>query len=211
VPSERQLYDCLINLPDSLEQAYSLLCARKLMRLQKHQRKLVQWVLAIVTVCARPLSYKELQSAYAMSNGELFEIPENPSSSITLRLAPDELVGLCGGLIVLISDRFSIVHNSAKEFLTCTLSRPSSPQNHLEVFKVDLVKSHQLMRDICLNIIEPTDKEGNPRPIDPVDLATQQNPLVEYAIHYGMHHVHQHNLFCIVAVLRQDRLACVDM
>jgi hypothetical protein len=186
-PSEGHLYQCLKDLPGDLEHAYSLICTRMLARLQKHQLNLVQWILAILSACGQPLSYEELQAVYALSNGETSKISEDKGNSFKLHLAPDDLIGLCGGLIAINNDRFSIVHNSAKEFLTCALSRPSSPRNDLDVFKVDLARSHQLFGDIFFKLFELIQKEALER--TSVDQVALRNPILDYAHSYACDHM----------------------
>jgi len=183
----------LDDLPHGLEEAYRHILHRLTTTLDKRQIKLVQILLTLAVTCGRPLEEEELRWAYAMvvkpaseSNIELF----------LLRLPPDQIIDVCGGLLVFTGSVFNVVHGSIKEFL----SRPVEYWAELESqqisnFQVPFGDSHATLSDACLNYLVEVDcSQLAWEEVTSLNDLQEAPPLLQYACFYSAYHMNRSEL-----------------
>lgn len=175
----------LSDLPYGLEESYTLILDRLANRLDKHQQRLVGYLLSFVTICGRPMSIDEVQHAYALAIKPESHGAQSGLDAFLLRLRSEDIVDICGGLLTFSNGVFHLVHNSARDFLT----RPEedwiearNPRMHQ--FRVDPVKSHRLLGNICLRYFRDVDlSQLQWEDLASLDLLDAQQPmLITYVV-----------------------------
>lgn len=187
-PSAAELYISLERLPDGLEQAYSFLLDRLSLRLRKSEQTLVQRLFSMITASGRPLTYSEIQSIYALAM-ELDSDSDN-TESFTLRIAPEDIVRLCGGFVTFTDERFRVVHNSARDFLIRSSSDWNAhPAPRQAIFGAPLTQSHKMLSGVCMKVFQqaPGLETSFTYESHHGDL---EEPLIDYACLYAAYHLH---------------------
>ncbi|KAF2648193.1 hypothetical protein K491DRAFT_722789 [Lophiostoma macrostomum CBS 122681] len=181
----------LRELPEGLEQTYDILLTRLYNRLSKNRRRLVHWLFSIVTTCCRPLDYKELQTAYALHAETESGTCEDNLDKVLLRLPPEELVHLCGGLLVFTNQRFQIVHTSAKDFLReDSYCETIGLEQGIHVLKVNPVEAHHMLSIICTKLFDMDSSLENLAQDHTIENKRDfLGSLGHYALFYASHHI----------------------
>jgi tetratricopeptide (TPR) repeat protein len=186
----------LSELPKSLEESYSLILDRLAARLDKHQQRLVDYLFSFTVICARPLKYQEVQHAYALIVKPYSDVTQSKLGPFLLRLQPEEVVDMCGGLLTFTNGVFRLVHNSVRNYLTRPEEDwvyPQGPRRHS--FRVDLTRSHRLLSDVCLRFFRETDlSQLQWENLASLDLLDTQEPLLNYVCLYLPYHLNRSKL-----------------
>ncbi|KAF1998512.1 hypothetical protein P154DRAFT_564670 [Amniculicola lignicola CBS 123094] len=155
---ENELYVCLENLPEGLDQTYNVLLDRLYARISKQQQQVLHRVLSVVTTAGRPLQLCELRLAYALMIEPEGNIDPSKTESYILRTRSQDLIELCGGFVTYTNDRFHIVHNSAREFLTTNPSATPTNFPFQTSLIVDTTKSHENLSMVCMKVFREIDE-----------------------------------------------------
>ena len=192
-PNDHEVVNRLADLPSDLEKAYNLLLGRLSSKLDKHQLRLVHTLFTLTAASGRPLGMEELRYAYA-----LVTKPESDSTSsglerFFLRLQPEEIVAHCGAILTFMGGVFRIVHNSANDYLIRPVSEwvsVNDPQIH--VLRVDPVKAHRALCDLCLRYLSDVDCSQLRWEYAPsLESVGPQQPLIHYACLYVAYHINR--------------------
>ncbi|KAF2736018.1 hypothetical protein EJ04DRAFT_575651 [Polyplosphaeria fusca] len=182
VGSEAEVYGCLQDLPDGLNKTYDLLLHRIMTRLGKHHLKTIHCVLTIVIASGRPLNLEELRLAYALAFAPPGINPEQLQYYF-LRLPPEDLVELSGGLLTYTRNLFHLVHSSVRDFLT----RPRNTllETHQNTFHVDIIEAHDLISSICFRVFQHAEAASQTENNE----TSGWRPLLGYARLYCAYHL----------------------
>lgn len=181
----------LADLPRGLEQSYISVLARLSARLDKHQKRLVGHLFAFATCCGRALKFEEVQYAYALATK-----PDSESAtleSFMLRIQPDDIVDLCGGLVLFTNGALRLMHNSVRTFLIRPQEEWIDVQHSaLNDFRVDPTSSHRLLSKTCLRYFQEVDlTQLQWEHLSSLDLVDVQQPFLNYACAYTAYHINR--------------------
>jgi tetratricopeptide (TPR) repeat protein len=180
----------LDDLPHGLEEAYRHILHRLLTTIDKRQVESVRILLSLVITCGRPLETEELRWAYAMM---VKPASESSIERCLLRLPPDQIIDICGGLLIFNGSVFDVIHSSARDFLSRPVEYWSDIESQrISIFRVLSGDSHAALSDACLSYL--MDVECGQLPWEDVtslnDLQSPP-PLLRYACSYAAYHMNR--------------------
>ncbi|OBT61413.1 hypothetical protein VE03_09507 [Pseudogymnoascus sp. 23342-1-I1] len=167
---ERALKD---HFPPGLEELY----ARMLLQIRGDRRKTAAKILLWVTMTVRPLSLSELSAA--------IDIEIEPSASFSRDEFMRDKVSHCGYFLTVEEDGVSLIHQSAKDYLT-RKTPDSNPE--LEFFRLkEEVGNIEIARK-CFDYLQNGALAGGK--VDPYSDSSHLEafPLLPYATLYWAHH-----------------------
>jgi tetratricopeptide (TPR) repeat protein len=153
--SKAELVERLHNLPDGLQRAYRHLLKELLDPLDNIDRRFARDILSLIIAARRPLKIQEIQYALAIASWNT-----RRSSSVCsvqdcmVENVVDRILHVCRSLVHVSDGIISIVHLSAKEFLTRPEREWSYEDDRTIAFlRIDLEESHHLFGSICLSYL----------------------------------------------------------
>ena len=153
--SKAELVERLHNLPDGLQRAYRHLLKELLDPLDNIDRRFARDILSLIIAARRPLKIQEIRYALAVAS---WSTRRHSSACSVQDCMVENVVGrtlhVCRSLVHISDGVVSIVHLSAKEFLT----RPEREWSYkddrtIEFLRIDLEESHRLFGLICLSYL----------------------------------------------------------
>ena len=153
--SKAELVERLHNLPDGLQRAYRHLLKELLDPLDNIDREFARDILSLIIAARRPLKIQEIQYALAVDAWST----RRPSSACSVQDCMvenivDRILYVCRSLVHISDGVISIVHLSAKEFLTRPEREWSYEDDCIIAFlRIDLEESHHLFGSICLSYL----------------------------------------------------------
>jgi len=193
----------LTDLPHGLEQSYRLILTRLVARLDKHQQQLVPALLSFAAVSGRPLEMEELRSTYALvvkptsvQTTSVQTTSVQTTSSLErfiLRLQPDDIINLCGGLLTFSGGSFRLVHNSARDYLTRPVEEWAEGDDQLRrIFRIDPAVSHRVLGDACLRYLAEVDySQLQWESVPSLDVLGSERPFLPYACLFVAYHLNR--------------------
>ena len=145
--------------------------------------------------CAmRPLSMDETRAAPSVgSDGKLktYDICDKPI------LSEDDLALACGSLVFIDDRKVRLAHITVRDFLR-NLPTSSRGSEYLERFSIDWPRENLLIASHCMNYMslsfgQYTVPGTHERRMIEVDAVRDSNPLLDYAVHYWLHHLIESN------------------
>ena len=194
--SKAELIERLNNLPNGLQRAYRYLLSQLVDPLDHIDRRFTRDLLAFIISARRPLKLEELQYALAIASWS----SRKSSNACSLQ---DCMVGdlarkvlhVCGSLVHINDGIISIVHLSAKEFLTRPESDWSCEDDHkIACLRIDPEESHYLFGSTCLDYLG-IGGYGFPLISDDPSALWDGHPLLEYASKSVIYHLNRTGSF----------------
>lgn len=169
-----QIMEALDSIPSGLPEIYS----RILLRIERHDQKIVSRILRLVAMAARALTLTELASALGIRSTKYLS-----KEKIML-----DYISLCDNMVEVIDDEAFLVHQSVRDYLL----RDKPHENPiLERFRIKWDDCHHEIVNICLSCIEESALRDGP--IDLTDDSTYLNTpsflryaVVQWAEHASM-------------------------
>jgi Tfp pilus assembly protein PilF len=153
--SKAELIERLHNIPKGLQQTYRHLLSQILERLDDVDLKFAQRVLAFIIAARQPLSHNELQYAQAITSCSSSILPD--VCSIEDHMVYDlaqRILNVYGSLVSVANGVVSLVHVSAKEFLTRRENEWACEDDHkIARLRLDPKESHRLLGLACLDYL----------------------------------------------------------
>ncbi|CAI6340820.1 unnamed protein product [Periconia digitata] len=192
--SDDEILRRLSDLPHGLEQSYASVLNRLGTRLDKHQQRLVGYLFSFAACCGRPLKFEEIRYVYALTVR-----PASTTSkldSFLLKVQPEDIVELSGGLLSFSNGAIHLMHNSVREFLIRPPEEWAGVQSTSTCsFRVDPVSSHRLLSTVCIQYFQEIDltqlQWEHLTSLDPVD---SQRPFLGYACAYLAYHLNRSDM-----------------
>jgi tetratricopeptide (TPR) repeat protein len=151
---------------------------------------LVRNVLAFTTLCRRPLSFQELKYALALDTKLKLGRPSQQIEDFLPHYSAEQLVGICGNLIVISNDRVLLIHTSLKEFLT-DLSENSMSKTNPRVleFCSNSEDTHRLFATACIEYLQLGDYGLPWQDASCLPELRAQNAFLEYSSKHILYHI----------------------
>ncbi|PMD29123.1 TPR-like protein [Hyaloscypha variabilis F] len=194
--TDSEITSRLEDLPRGLEKAYGYILKRLVARLDKYQQKLVRRIFVLATTCGRPLETEELRYACAMMAKLESGLTKSSTDSFLLRLPPEDIVDLCGGLLTFHGGVFHIVHSSVRDFLGRPADCWSDPESRsTQVFRVSSGDSHAAISDACIRYLSEVDcSELQWDQVPSLEKLKSQPPLLQYTCSFVSYHLNRSEL-----------------
>lgn len=151
---------------------------------------LVRNVLAFATMCSRPLSFQELKYALALDTKLKLGRLSQPIEDFLPHYSAEQLVGICGNLIVISNDQVLLIHTSLKEFLT-DLSENSMARTNPRVqeFCSKSEDTHRLFAMACIEYLQLGDYGLPWQDASCLPELRAQNAFLEYSSKHILYHI----------------------
>ncbi|KAI0845106.1 TPR-like protein [Daldinia vernicosa] len=205
--SKAEVIQRLHNMPQGLQKAYRHFLSQLVEDLDGVDLRFTQRLLAFVIAARRPLKIEELRYAQALATrSDLKTSHECSLEDCMLEDIAGKVLRICGSFMQITDGVVSLVHISAKEFLTRPESEWSCDGNHKIIdLRVDLEESHYLFVSTCIDYLE-IGKYGFP-------LQDQDEWLMLYGVHQFLeyssknliYHINRARKFSIDVVNKFDQ------
>ena len=190
--STAALKELLANVPTTLDEMYEKILERS------SNRQDAQTILHMVVAAVRPLTLKEMNVAFNITDQQHEELELEPNIHATIR-------ELCGLFVKVLNQRIYLIHQTAKDFLT-KQSTESSRLASLGLWKNSLhpAESHLVIAERCIWYLSMTlfkdrlihvDSESNVEQIEnAIKQCTKDHDFLEYAAKHWATHFKAANL-----------------
>ncbi|KAF2189335.1 hypothetical protein K469DRAFT_748014 [Zopfia rhizophila CBS 207.26] len=210
--SRSEIMERLRNLPRGLQDAYRLLLARLVHRLDNFELRLARCILSLTIVSRRPLRLEELQYAQALDIRSTLAPSAQLSLHNYLLIEPTQkILRVCGGLINITDGIVRLIHLSIKEFLTRPEEEWSSDDDYaIKKLRVKISESHDSFSSICLDYLE---LGGYDFPLqDPqiFPLLETRYPFLDYASRFMIHHCNESVVSSTTAITKLSRFLTME-
>lgn len=188
--SKFEVRERLQRLPHGLEQIYNHLLMQLHENLDELELDLAQTTLRLATISYRKLTIQEVCYAYALKVKSNVDEAEQHELAYYLMENPCQRIAhVCRGLVVIDAGTLSLVHFSAKEFLTRperTWKARSDPR--ISIFRVDEPDSHLLAGYLCIDYLGSTEYGFPLHEAKAGPDFTAEHPFLDYAAKHMTHH-----------------------
>lgn len=141
----------LQRLPSGIENTYDRILHEIITSSGETGLECTKHILGFLVASGRTLELKELQHAYAVASR--MGRPEFERDNIDAYKGPDPakmFLRACRGLINIDNDKVSLVHLTAKEYLTKAAAQWNSK---ISILRVSLAEAHELFANVCVESI----------------------------------------------------------
>ena len=174
MPTVKDVEDALQTLPEDLPGIYQSMMERFDDLKPRKRAKAVKFVLRWIACCARPLSFPEMQQAYAIEVGSHEYDPED------YLLDEDDIIQDTNGLVNIAFDQSSVrVHLTMHEYLHDNQPKYSSKKDEIDTaLRILTCLNYDIFESPCID-----DESAE------IDTRLKELPLMAYASQYWPEHV----------------------
>lgn len=190
--SRSELKVRLESLPCGLEEAYHTAFLRLSQKLDNFEIRLVQSVLAFMTISYCPLHFDEIKYALALHWRSLEKVAQPLEEYLCLQL-PQRVVDLIGGLVFSSNNALRLIHSSVRDFLVRPEDqwvRTSDPA--VLRFRVDVIQTHRSFAWLCLDYMRREEEKNDYTKLEvsqSTESLREHHPLLHYATSYIFFHL----------------------
>ena len=191
--SKHEVRERLKKLPRGLAQAYRHLLLQLINELDEFELQLAQTILSLPSVSYRRLTLNEVCYGCALKRkAGSDEHEEQPLSDYLLSNPSQSISRVCRGLIVIDNGAISLIHFSAKEYLTRPESDWASEDDRkIKAFRIDVAESNSTLGCLCIDYMQNTEYKFSLDELNRDMDFSDSYPFLDYACRYLTHHFSQ--------------------